>query len=101
MTNKHALKTHLIKFLTLICCLSVGNATAQEATSPVAVSVTTARRGTIVSTKQYNGHLEPQAEVQVFANVSGKIVALGQQSDKMSRKAMYSQRPIQTKPHSP
>ena len=76
MTNKHALKTHLIKFLTLICCLGVGNATAQEATSPVAVSVTTARRGTIVSAKQYTGHLEPQAEVQVFANVSGKIVVL-------------------------
>lgn len=77
MTNKHALKTDLIKLLAVICCLSVGNVTAQEATSPVAVSVTTARRGTIVSTKQYNGHLEPQAEVQVFANVSGKIVALG------------------------
>ena len=77
MTNKHVLKTDLIKLLAVLCCLSVGNATAQEATSPVAVSVTTARRGTIVSTKQYSGHLEPQAEVQVFANVSGKIVALG------------------------
>ena len=77
MTNKRALKTELIKFLILICCLSVGNATAQEVTSPIAVSVTAARRGTIVSTKQYTGHLEPQAEVQVFANVSGKIVTLG------------------------
>ncbi len=77
MTNKHVLKTYLIKLLTILCCLGVGNATAQEATSPVAVSVTTPRRGTIVTTKQYNGHLEPQAEVQVFANVSGKIVALG------------------------
>lgn len=77
MTNRHALKPYLINLLAVICCLSVGNVIAQEATSPVAVSVTTARRGTIVSTKQYNGHLEPQAEVQVFANVSGKIVALG------------------------
>ena len=77
MTNRHALKTDMIKLLAIICCLSLGNAIAQEAISPVAVSVTTARRGTIVSTKQYSGHLEPQAEVQVFANVSGKIVALG------------------------
>lgn len=76
MTNSPPLKTDLIKFLAIICCLSVVNAIAQEATSPVAVSVTTARRGTIVSTKQYSGHLEPQAEVQVFANVSGKIVVL-------------------------
>ncbi|MDE0553776.1 MAG: efflux RND transporter periplasmic adaptor subunit [Candidatus Poribacteria bacterium] len=77
MTNRHMLKTSVIKLLLIISCLSVGDAIAQEATSPVAVSVTTARRGTIVSAKQYTGHLEPQAEVQVFANVSGKIVALG------------------------
>ncbi len=77
MTHKHTLKTYLTKLLTVLCCLSVGTAIAQEATSPVAVSVTTARRGTIVTTKQYNGHLQPQAEVQVFANISGKIVALG------------------------
>ena len=76
MTNRHILKTSLIKLLAIICCLCVGNAIAQEATSPVAVSVTTARRGTIVSTKEYSGHLEPQAEVKVFANTSGKIVAL-------------------------
>ena len=38
--------------------------------------VITARRGTIVSTKQYTGHLQPQAEVSVFANLSGKISAL-------------------------
>ena len=84
MTNKHVLKPYLIKLLAVICCLSVGNATAQEATSPVAVSVTTVRRGTIVSTQQYSGHLEPQAEVQVFANVSGgKLLHWVQQSDKM------------------
>ena len=69
------LKSHLIKFVAIICCFSVGTVIAQEA-SPVAVPITTARRGTIVSTKQYTGHLEPQAEVTVFANVSGKIVTV-------------------------
>lgn len=42
----------------------------------VAVPVTTGRRGTIVSMADYPGHLQPQTEVQVFANVSGKLVTL-------------------------
>ena len=70
-----ALKPHLIRLVVLICFFSVGIAIAQEA-SPIAVPVITARRGTIVSTKQYTGHLQPQAEVSVFANLSGKITAL-------------------------
>lgn len=70
------LKSHLIKLFIILCCFSVGNVLAQEATSTIAVPVITARRATIVSTKQYTGHLEPQAEVTIFANVSGKIVAL-------------------------
>ena len=69
------LKLRLIKCVAVICCISIGSAIAQEA-SPVAVPVTTARRGTIVSTKQYTGHLHPQAEITIFANVSGKIVTL-------------------------
>lgn len=76
MTILSTLKSQLIKFFAIICCFSIGSVIAQDATSPVAVSVTTARRGTIVSTKQYTGHLQPNAEVKVFANVSGKIVAL-------------------------
>ena len=71
-----ALKLHLIRFVVLICFFSVGNAVAQEAASPIAVPVITARRGTIVATKQYTGHLDPQAEVRVFANVPGEIVVL-------------------------
>lgn len=67
------LKSRVIKFLTVICCFSMGSVIAQEA-SPVPVPVTTTRRGTIVSTKQYTGHLEPQAEIKVFANIPGKIV---------------------------
>ncbi len=76
MTNSHTAKIYLIKLLTVICCFRVGIVIAQETTSPVAVSVTTARRGTIISTKEYTGHLQPGAEVKVFANVQGKIVAL-------------------------
>ena len=70
-----SLKSRLIKFFTIICCFSIGSVIAQEA-SLVPVSVTSVRRGTIVSTKQYTGHLEPQAEIKVFANIPGKIVVL-------------------------
>ena len=75
--NKENFKSRKLKtiFAVLICFFSVSITIAQE-TSPIAVPVLTARRGTIVSTTQYTGHLEPQAEVSVFANVSGKIVTL-------------------------
>ena len=75
--NKENFKSRKLKtiFAILICFFSVGITIAQE-TSPIAVPVLTARRGTIVSTTQYTGHLEPQAEVSIFANVSGKIVTL-------------------------
>ena len=66
----------LLSILAIILSFSAGSAIAQEAASPIAVPVMTARRGTIVTTKQYTGHLEPHAEVKVFANVPGKIVAL-------------------------
>ena len=66
----------LLSVLAIIFSFSAGSVSAQETTSSIAVPVTTARRGTIVSTKQYTGHLEPNAEVKVFANVPGKIVAL-------------------------
>ena len=66
----------LLSILAIIFCLSAASAVAQEAVSSVAVPVITARRGTIVSTKQYTGYLEPHAEVKVFANVPGKIIAL-------------------------
>ncbi len=67
------LKSRVIKFFTVICCFSIGSVIAQEA-SPVPVPVTTTRRGTIVFTKQYTGHLEPEAKIKVFANIPGKIV---------------------------
>ena len=66
----------LLNVFVIIFSFSAGSVIAQEAASPIAVPVVTARRGTIVSTKQYTGHLEPYAEVKVFANAPGKVVAL-------------------------
>ena len=80
MRNKYILKpsiaTHLkaqLLWVFVICCLSVSSVVAQN--TPVTVSTTTARRGTFVSTKDYTGHLQPNAEVNIFANVVGKIVS--------------------------
>lgn len=72
MVNRHVLKC----VFAIISSLSVGSVIAQEAASPITVPVATARRGTIVSTKQYVGHLEPHTEVKVYANVPGKIIDL-------------------------
>ena len=72
-TRRHPL---LLSVLVIFFSFNAGSVIAQEGASSIAVPVTTARRGTIVSTKQYTGHLEPNAEVKVFANVPGKIVAL-------------------------
>ena len=66
----------LLSVFAIIFCFNAGGVKAQETASPVAVPVVTARRGTIVSTKQYPGRLQPHAEVKVFANISGKLVAL-------------------------
>ena len=81
MINKCILKPSIASYLKVqllwlfvICCLSVNSVIAQN--TPVTVSTITARRGTFVSTKDYTGHLQPNAEVKIFANVSGKIVSL-------------------------
>ncbi len=76
MINKHILKTLSVWLFVIICCFSINTVIAQKATSPVTVSVTTPRRGTFVSAKDYTGHLQPNAEMKVFANVSGEIVSL-------------------------
>ena len=73
MSSKHLLKTQVLWLLVSICCFSVSTVMAQNTASPVTVSVTTPRRGTFVSVKDYTGHLQPNAEVKVFANVSGKL----------------------------
>ncbi len=66
----------LLSVIAIIFSFSTGSVIAQEIASPIAVPVVTARRGRIVSTKQYTGHLEPYAEVKVFANAPGKIISL-------------------------
>jgi RND family efflux transporter MFP subunit len=76
MSSKHVLKTQVFWLLVIICCFSVSTVMAQNTASPVTVSVTTPRRGTFVSAKDYTGHLQPNAEVKVFANVSGKLVSI-------------------------
>ena len=73
MSSKHVLKTQVLWLLVIICCFSVHTVMAQNTASPVTVSVTTPRRGTFVAAKDYTGHLQPNAEVKVFANVSGKL----------------------------
>ncbi len=76
MSSKYVFKVQLLFFFVGICCLSVSTVVAQNTASPVTVSVTTPRRGTFVSAKDYSGHLQPDAEEKVFANVSGKLVSL-------------------------
>lgn len=76
MINKHILKTLSLWLFVIICCSGTNTVMAQKAAAPVTVSVATPRRGTFVSAKEYTGHLQPNAEVKVFANVSGKIVSL-------------------------
>ena len=76
MKNRYISKTQVVWLAAIICCFSVSTAMAQNTASPVTVSVTTPRRGTFVSVKDYTGHLQPNAEVKVFANVSGKLVSI-------------------------
>ena len=76
MSSKHVSKTQLLWLFVIVCCSSITTVVAQNTASPVTVSVTTPRRGTFVSAKDYTGHLQPNAEVKVFANVSGKLVSL-------------------------
>ena len=76
MSSKNVSKTQLLWLLGTICCFSISTVVAQNTASPLTVSVTTPRRGTFVSAKDYTGHLQPNAEVKVFANVSGKLVSI-------------------------
>ena len=76
MINKHILKTVSLWLFVIICCFGTNTVMAQKAAAPITVSVTTPRRGTFVSAKDYTGHLQPNAEVKIFANVSGEIVSL-------------------------
>lgn len=59
----------ITNLIVIVCCLI-----CEAAAQPVTVNITTPRRGTIITEKHYTGHLQPQAEIQVFANIAGKIV---------------------------
>lgn len=63
-----------------------------ETEQSIAVQVETPRRVTIVSEKSYNGFLQPRAEVKVFANIPGKIVALSAEAgQKVAKGDMLAQ----------
>ena len=76
MSSKHVLKTQFLWLFVIPFCFGTYTAIAQKTASSVTVSVTTPRRGTFVSAKDYTGHLQPNAEMKVFANVSSEIVSL-------------------------
>ena len=71
MSSKYVLKTQVLWLLVTICCFSVSTVVAQNTASPVTVSVTTPRRGTFVSAKDYTGHLQPNAEVKGICQCFG------------------------------
>ncbi len=66
----------VILMTTIILYASTINLNPQETESNISVKVETPRKVTIVSEKTYNGHLQPRAEVKVYANISGKIINL-------------------------
>lgn len=65
-------------FLSVFCvCLIINsNIFAQETEAVQVVQVQKPRYVTIVSEKEYTGHLQPKSEVKVYANIQGKIVEL-------------------------
>ncbi len=69
---------HIIVLLmaAIILYASTMHVNPQDTESYIPVRVETPRKVTIVSEKTYNGHLQPRAEVKVYANISGKIVKL-------------------------
>ena len=70
----------VISIAFLVCCFGIGDVVSQEVEQATLVQVETPRRVTIVSEKSYNGFLQPRAEVKVYANISGKIVALNSEA---------------------
>lgn len=73
LNTKHIIVLFIVS---IILSISTNNVIPQGTESEVPVSVESPRSVTIVSEKTYNGHLQPRAEVKVYANISGKIVQL-------------------------
>ena len=59
-----------------LCCAIVIDVISQDAQQVISVNVETPRQVSIVTEKSYNGHLQPRAEVKVYANIPGKIEEL-------------------------
>ena len=76
----------VISIAFLVCCFGIGDVVSQEVEQATLVQVETPRRVTIVSEKSYNGFLQPRAEVKVYANISGKIVALNAEAGQKVKK---------------
>ncbi len=88
----------VIFIFSLICFFGGSDVISQETeqstetVQPAPVHVETPRRVTIVSEKAYNGFLQPRAEVKVYANIAGKIVALNAQvGQKVAKGDMLAQ----------
>lgn len=69
-----------------LSCAIVIDVISQDEQQPISVNVETPRQVTIVSEKSYNGHLQPRAEVKVYANISGKIVELNAEAGQTVKK---------------
>ena len=70
----------LLNFILLLCVVfgvvNLNFAHAQEASKPKPVKVATPQRGKIEQQITYTGNLEADAMVEVYADVSGKLVVL-------------------------
>lgn len=75
------MRQNRLKNFIVLLCLSISSIIfsdvhAQEASKPKPVEVATPQRGTIEQKVTYTGNLEPDAMVEIHANISGKLVAL-------------------------
>jgi RND family efflux transporter MFP subunit len=60
----------------ILCWLNMGSLEAQEASKPQPVEVTTPKRGTISQELIYTGSIAADAQVEVSANMPGKVIEL-------------------------
>ena len=82
------MRENRLQHLILLFCfvLLFASADAQDGSKPKPVEVATPERGKIQQKIAYTGHLEAEGMVEVFAGVSGKIVALhAQDGDAVNR----------------
>ena len=80
MRRKQVRQNGLKNFIGLLCLgigvLIFGTADAQDASKPKPVEIATPQRGKIEQEIAWTGNLEADATVEIYANISGKLVAL-------------------------